>query len=780
MLVNIHHDSPAEHRRLLVAGVAFLTAVAMLVALSIAIYGKVFDNVTMVTIKAERAGLQLAKFGDVRVNGALVGQVREISQDGEEAEIRIALEPDAAREIPSNVEVQILPTTLFGQKFVSLIAPDQPSGQSIQEDDVIPSDRVETNVELNRILSNLFPLLRSVRPADLNTTLNALATALGGRGEQLGVTLDKLESYLGAIEDDLPTLRQDLVLLAEVADTYNVAAPDLLGVLDNLTVTSRTIIDQRRELDVFFGDVAGLARTSTALLEENEQNLIAIGELSAPLTQLLATYSPQYPCLLRGLANYQPRLAKVLPRRDDPAVLRVQHAPVPRVRPARLTRLRRGRPRTVVPRSPQPARTGRSAAPRRRHRHGRQPADEHASRHPARAEHRRWRRHRLRRFRGRAGDHQRPAGLAQRSPGRQLRRARLPHVRTRGPGRGGDMNRRDRVTAAAAVKLGIFTVCSVIVTGVLAAIMGNIGFGGGAEYQAVFSTASMLDKGDDVRIAGVNVGEVREVEHYDRTQALVTFRIKDEIQLSSASRAEIRFLNLVGDRYLALEEGSDSSAERLEPGDTIPIENTSPALDLTVLFNGFQPLFQALNPQQVNELSLNLVQVLQGEGGTVAGLVRKTASLTNTLADRDQLIGEVITNLGSTLETVDQRHEQLNELILELKGWMGDLARDRRTIGASLDNVSDLTVVVADLLQRSRPLVKDDIAAAAPARGTAQQGGEQQDPRGDARPAAGVDDRPGPDRDHGLLVQLLPVRVLREDRAPAGARGDPRPRTADA
>ena len=105
--------------------------------------------------------------------------------------------------------------------------------------------------------------------------------------------------------------------------------------------------------------------------------------------------------------------------------------------------------------------------------------------------------------------------------------------------------------------------------------------------------------------------------------------------------------------------------------------STSPALDLTVLFNGFQPLFQALNPQQVNDLSLNLVQVLQGEGGTVAGLVQKTASLTNSLADRDQLIGEVITNLSQTLETVDQRHQQLSELIVELKGWMTDLARDR-------------------------------------------------------------------------------------------------------
>jgi phospholipid/cholesterol/gamma-HCH transport system substrate-binding protein len=269
---------------------------------------------------------------------------------------------------------------------------------------------------------------------------------------------------------------------------------------------------------------------------------------------------------------------------------------------------------------------------------------------------------------------------------------------------------RNSTTTAAAVKLGIFTICSLLVTGLLAAIMGNIGFGGGKEYKAVFSTASMLQKGDDVRIAGVNVGEVREVEHYDRTQALVTFRIKDEIELTTAARAEIRFLNLVGDRYLALEQGASSDAVVLEADDTIPIDQTSPALDLTVLFNGFQPLFQALNPQQVNDLSLNIVQVLQGEGGTVAGLVQKTASLTNTLADRDQLIGEVITNLGQTLDTVDQRHEQLSSLIVELKGWMTDLARDRDTIGDSLSNISDLTEVVADLVSRSRPLVKADVA----------------------------------------------------------------------
>ncbi|GAA1771595.1 MCE family protein [Nocardioides hankookensis] len=272
------------------------------------------------------------------------------------------------------------------------------------------------------------------------------------------------------------------------------------------------------------------------------------------------------------------------------------------------------------------------------------------------------------------------------------------------------MTSRNATTISAGIKLGIFTVISLLVTGLLAAIMGNVGFGSGTTFKAVFSSASMLQKGDDVRVAGVSVGEVKKVEHYHRDQALVTFRVQSGVPLTTASHAEIRFLNLVGDRYLALEEGADAGAKPLADDGTIPIEQTKPALDLTVLFNGFQPLFQALNPQQVNDLSMNLVQVLQGEGGTVQGLLAKTASLTNTLADRDELIGRVVDNLSETLTTVDSRHQQLNDLVIGLKNWMTDLARDRSTIGSSLQNISDLTVVVADLIRQGRPLIKSDVA----------------------------------------------------------------------
>jgi phospholipid/cholesterol/gamma-HCH transport system substrate-binding protein len=271
-------------------------------------------------------------------------------------------------------------------------------------------------------------------------------------------------------------------------------------------------------------------------------------------------------------------------------------------------------------------------------------------------------------------------------------------------------NRRNARTIAAGVKLLIFTIVSIIVTGMLAAIMGNIGFGAGREYQAIFSSASMIEKGDDVRVAGVSVGEVKEVEHHERNHALVTFRVKADVPLTTASRAEVRFLNLVGDRYLALEAGDDQEAEPLDEDEPLPMTQTSPALDLTTLFNGFKPLFQALKPDDVNELSLNLVQVLQGEGGTVQGLLQKTASLTTTLADRDQLIGDVVDNLTTTLDTVDSRSEQLTSLVTELRDWMQDLARDRSTIGSSLSSIADLTAVVADLLRDGRPLLKADLA----------------------------------------------------------------------
>jgi len=264
-------------------------------------------------------------------------------------------------------------------------------------------------------------------------------------------------------------------------------------------------------------------------------------------------------------------------------------------------------------------------------------------------------------------------------------------------------------TRSAAIRLAIFTVVSILVTGTLGAIMGKFGSGATNEYTAIFANASMLAKGDDVRVAGVVMGKVKDVEIYDRYRAKVKFTVQKGLSLTTASRAEIRYLNLVGARYLTVLEG-EPGAPTLRPGGTIPIEQTSPALNLTALYNGFAPLFSALSPANVNELSLNLLKVLQGEGGDIESLLDHTASLTSAIADRDQLVGQVITNLNTMLGTVDSRHAQLTQLVKELRRWVSGLADDRVQIGDSITNLSSLTKLLADLLIEGRAPLKADIA----------------------------------------------------------------------
>ena len=266
-----------------------------------------------------------------------------------------------------------------------------------------------------------------------------------------------------------------------------------------------------------------------------------------------------------------------------------------------------------------------------------------------------------------------------------------------------------RQTIVAGSKLAVFTVVSVIVTSVLVAIMGNFGNGPTNQYSAIFSDASLLQKGDDVRVAGVTLGKVTDVEVYHANLAKVSFDVAKDLPITTASRVEIRYLNLVGDRYLSVLQGKPG-ARRLAPDSTIPITQTAPALNLTALYNGFAPLFSALNPHDVNELSANLIKVLSGEGGTIEDLFSHTASLTNAIANRNQLVGQVISNLNTLLGTVDSRHQQLTSLIEELKRWVGGLAADRVQIGRSIVNISSMTRALADLITQGRPILKTDIA----------------------------------------------------------------------
>ena len=265
----------------------------------------------------------------------------------------------------------------------------------------------------------------------------------------------------------------------------------------------------------------------------------------------------------------------------------------------------------------------------------------------------------------------------------------------------------DKQTTVDLTKLVIFMVVTTIATGLLVATIGNITFGA-KEYKAEFVDATGVVKGDDIRVAGVKVGTVNEVEILDRTRALVTFEVQDDATVTGATNAEIRFRNLVGQRYITLTRGIGDTQE-LPEGSTIPVEKTSPALDLTVLFNGFKPLFQALSPSDLNKLSYEVIQVFQGEGGTLESLLSHTASVTQTLASRDQIIGELIENLNEVLDHIGDRDEQLTELIESFQVFIGGLKEDRQAILGSLEQISALSVQTADLVDGIREPFVDDV-----------------------------------------------------------------------
>ncbi len=263
------------------------------------------------------------------------------------------------------------------------------------------------------------------------------------------------------------------------------------------------------------------------------------------------------------------------------------------------------------------------------------------------------------------------------------------------------------------VKLVVFTVVTVLATAILAISIANVNLTSTESYTARFSDATLLLPGDDVRIAGVRVGQVEEVGIVDRKQAEVTFSVAADRKLPATVTAQIKFRNLVGQRYVSLSQGGDGGDPNavLEPGGNIPLERTRPALDLTELFNGFKPLFRALSPDDVNQLSYEIIQVLQGEGGTIESLLSHTASLTSAIADKDVVIGEVITNLNSALTTINTRGDKLSTLIVQVQQLVSGLAADREPIGEAIEALGGLTETTAGLLTEAREPLKQDIAA---------------------------------------------------------------------
>jgi len=259
------------------------------------------------------------------------------------------------------------------------------------------------------------------------------------------------------------------------------------------------------------------------------------------------------------------------------------------------------------------------------------------------------------------------------------------------------------------VGLAIFLVVTLATTGVLFATIAGTQPKDPTRYEAVFSDATRLLPGDDVRVAGVRVGRIEKVSLTSSHLARVEFTTRGSLALPASTTATIRFRDLVGSRYLSLAQDLSVVAPgTLKPGSTIPIERTKPAVDLTTLLDGFQPLFNVLDPDQVNRLAGQLIRTLQGEGGTVASLLASTAGLTDALAGRDAVIGRVVDNLNIVLGTVGDRDGELKDLVDQLSRLSSGLASDSQAIGAAVVGIDRLSTSTAGLLEEVRdPLTQD-------------------------------------------------------------------------
>jgi phospholipid/cholesterol/gamma-HCH transport system substrate-binding protein len=257
-------------------------------------------------------------------------------------------------------------------------------------------------------------------------------------------------------------------------------------------------------------------------------------------------------------------------------------------------------------------------------------------------------------------------------------------------------------------RVAAFLVACSLGIAALVVVFGELRFQRETTYNAVFSSVSGLKGGNFVRVAGVDVGKVKKVTVQDDATVNVEFSTDDSVVLTEGSRAAVRYQNIVGDRFLALEDGT-GSVKKLEPGQTIPIERTAPALDLDALIGGFRPLLRALDPDQANALSGQIITAFQGQGPTISAFLAQTASLTSTLADRDQLIGQVINNLNTLLGSLGDESQQFDSALGSLSEVVTELANRKVDISNGVANANMAAGEITDLLARARPPLQNTV-----------------------------------------------------------------------
>ena len=293
-------------------GVVFLLVLGLLIWLSLALYNKQFTPVDMVTLHTDSTGNEMHPDAQVMVRGVQVGTVRSISADGGGAVMTLAIQPDMVSRLPANVTAVMMPTTLFGQRYVDLILPSHPVTDRLTSGSVIHQDSSRDGIEVETLLNNLEPMLTAVQPQDLSVTLTAISTALQGRGTQLGHTLVQLNAYLRKFNLNLPALDKDITELVQVARTYSNAAPSIVQALNDFTVTSETIVAQQQSLGSLYSTLTQATQDVNGFLSQNSGNIIGLSSNGLPSLRILERYSSEFPCVIRDLVRFEPYMNKVL------------------------------------------------------------------------------------------------------------------------------------------------------------------------------------------------------------------------------------------------------------------------------------------------------------------------------------------------------------------------------------------------------------------------------------------------------------------------------------
>ncbi|MEV6767740.1 MCE family protein [Nocardia sp. NPDC051030] len=305
-----------EKVRVRTLGILFFVICALFLWTTTAIYSKKFVETVKVDLITDTVGNALTRNADVKVRGVNVGEVRSSDYDGKNVTLKLAINPAMADKIPSNVTARLLPKTLFGERYVDLGWPEQPSGH-LKEGMTLHQDTSGNAIEVSQLLDHIMPLLQAIPPQYLSSTLGALSAGLQGQGEELGKTIDRLDTIFTQVNSEMPTLQQDLRSLADFSAVYADAAPQLVDALDNLRTTNATIVQKRSQIDTLYAVLTPSSATTADFLLTNRDNIIDVAADSRPALEALARYSPGYTCALKNFAQLKPRIDEIFGKGTD-------------------------------------------------------------------------------------------------------------------------------------------------------------------------------------------------------------------------------------------------------------------------------------------------------------------------------------------------------------------------------------------------------------------------------------------------------------------------------